>query len=149
MAVVNGTPEFFDSKEAEFADLQVRIAGVRLISLQGLMCGISQEKEYLHGEGDNVIGIQRGNRVPKGKINIFKVALDQLNRAAIAAGGRDVLDLEFDIVAAWRAASDGTRPLNIYTLVKCQITEYEIGVMQGDKKVPVELPIMFKNLAIT
>lgn len=131
----------FDSKECEWIDLQVYLAGAFLIKLRGIKYKSKKSKELYHAGGDEPHSIQSGNREYEGEIKIGKNALDSLNRAAIAAGGTDCLDLSFDVVVKW--AAKGSRTMAIDTLVGVEITEYEIGMDQGAKFMDVTLPIMF------
>jgi hypothetical protein len=67
-----------------------------------------------------------------------------MNRAAIAAGGDDVLDLQFDVVVTYKAK--GTRALQTDTLIGVEIKEFEKGWEQGAKSMDVTLPIVFMKL---
>lgn len=139
------TVSFFSSKEVEWADLQVYVAGARVGSkLRGLEYGTKTEMEHLYGEGDEAISIQSGNKSRSGTLTILKGALDAMDRAAVLAGGTDVTDLEFDIVAFYKPA--GNRPPQTDTLVGCRITEFNKKLMQNDKKMEIPLPFLFLRL---
>ena len=138
-------PSFFNSKEVEWSDLSLYFEGVNAtVKLTGLKYGVNVDKEHLHAGGDDPLSIQSGNRKPEGTITILKGHFDAMNDAAIAAGGRDITDVAFTAVAVWRA--QGTRGLRTATLIGCEITKFELGMMQGDKKMPVELPFLFLQL---
>lgn len=136
-------PNFFNSKEYEWSDVRLYIAGARVQKVTGVRYKMKQEKEYLYAEGNKVIGIQEGNFVPEGSITLLRGAIDDLNAAARAAGGQNLLNLEFDIVVKFLASADGSRQMITNTLVRCQFTEYETALKQNDKKQEVELPIMY------
>jgi hypothetical protein len=134
-------------KEAEWNDLRIYISGAPVAKIEGIEYNIEQEKEHLYGEGGGVIGIQAGNYKPTGTLTVLKSVLDALNDAAVAAGGKSYLDIEVDIVARWRASSDGTRPLRMDTLIKTQFTGAPRTLKQNDKKMEVAMPFLFTDIA--
>ena len=135
---------FFDTKECEWADMQVLIAGFRIAKFTAIRYKYSKNKEAIYGEGDEAQGIQSGNRAGEGEIKVYKGALDDMNRAAKAAGGLDALDLEFDIIVTYRAK--GARKLQIDTLTGVQFKDFEKGWEQGSVKMDITMPIIFLRL---
>ena len=135
---------FFDSKECEWADMTVIFAGATLTKIRGLKYKAAKDKQLLHAAGDEPISIQSGNRTYEGQIKVLKSALDDMNRAAIAAGGSDVLDMQFDIVVTYKA--QGARQLQIDTLQGVEIKDFEKGWDQGAKNMDVTLPVIFMKL---
>ncbi len=135
---------FFDSKDCEWADMTVMFAGAPLTKIRGLKYKASKEKQLLHGAGDEPISIQSGNRTNDGQIKVLKGALDDMNRAAIAAGGEDILDMQFDIIVTYKP--QGTRLLQTDTLKGVEITNFEKGWDQGAKSMDITLPIVFLKL---
>jgi hypothetical protein len=140
MAGVN----FFDSQECEWADMSISIAGAPLTKIRGLKYKAAQSKEALYAAGEEPISIQAGNRTYSGEIKVLKGALDDMNRAAITALGKDILDLEFDIVVVY--AAKGVRTLQTDTLIRCQVTEFQKGWDQSAKMMEITLPIVFLGL---
>lgn len=132
--------QFFDSKEYEWADIRVHIAGAGLLKLQGIKWGTKQDKEYLYGAGDEPIGIQKGNRSYPCEVTVLAGALADMNVAAKAAGGRDILDLEIPVTITYLPAPG--RPLRVVKLKGVQFSEFEEGWTQGDKNKQVTLPAM-------
>jgi hypothetical protein len=135
---------FFDSKDCEWADMTVLFAGAPLTKIRGIKYKAAKEKQLLHAAGDEPISIQSGNRTYEGEIKVLKGAIDDMNRAAISAGGDDVLDMQFDIVITYKAK--GTRALQTDTLVSVEIKDFEKGWDQGAKNMDVTLPIVFMKL---
>jgi hypothetical protein len=135
---------FFDSKDCEWADMTVMFAGSPLTKIRGVKYKASKEKQLLHAAGDEPISIQSGNRTYEGQIKVLKGAIDDMNRAAIAAGGDDILDMQFDIVITYKPK--GTRPLQTDTLVSVEVKDFEKGWDQGAKNMDVTLPILFMKL---
>ncbi len=134
----------FDSKECTWKDMQLLIDGVPVAKLRGLKYKAKVEMEALHAAGDKPISLQEGNRTFEGSIKLLKGALDTLNRAAVLAGGNDILDAELTLVAHYKG--QGSRLIQIDTLVGVRVTEYEKGWEQGAKNMDCELPIMFLDL---
>ena len=135
---------FFDTKDFEWKDITVTIGGAKVNKLRNIKFKTAQEKDYLHGAGDDPLSIQSGNRTYPGTIEITAIALRDLNAAAIAAGGRDALDLKFDVVVSYRAAVN--RPLLLRTLIGVELEEFEEGMAQGEKFSTISLP--FKALKV-
>lgn len=138
---------FFDTKECEWSDLEIFINGVKVVKATGLKFKKRQEKEHLHASGNEPHSIQRGNKFYEGTLTLLKGAVDNLNDAAVAAGGEDILDIEVLIVCKYKAK--GNRLLRTHTLTSVEFTEYELGMIQNDKKQEVALPILFLRLAST
>lgn len=132
---------FFEEKDPEWRDMEVAVAGASLTKILDIRVGVDVEQEHLMGEGDDPYSIQTGNRKPGGLLKVHKSAFDVMMRAAIAGGGRDVTDLEFDIVILFKA--QGVRPIQINTVVGCKISKYELGWTQGAKQMELELPFLF------
>jgi hypothetical protein len=135
---------FFDSKDCEWADMTVIFAGSPLTKIRGVKYKAAKEKQLLHAAGDEPISIQSGNRTYEGQIKVLKGAIDDMNRAAIAAGGDDILDMQFDIIITYKAK--GTRALQTDTLAGVEVKDFEKGWEQGAKNMDVTLPIVFLRL---
>jgi hypothetical protein len=135
---------FFDSKDCEWADMTVMFAGSPLTKIRGVKYKAAKDKQLLHAAGDEPISIQSGNRTYEGQIKVLKGAIDDMNNAAQAAGGEDILDMQFDIVITYKPR--GTRPLQTDTLVSVEVKDFEKGWDQGAKNMDVTLPIVFMRL---
>ncbi len=136
--------DFFDSKEAEWADMEVFIGGAPVTKIRGLRYKAMQEQEALHAAGNEPISIQSGNKSYEGEIRLLKGAVDDINRAAVAAGGKNLLDLSFDVVITYKAQD--TRALQTDTCVGVKVQSFEKGFDQGAKFMEVTLPIVFLRL---
>lgn len=137
---------FFDTAECEWADVKMHFAGASPKKLLGFSFKASKEKEAIHGEGDKPIGIQSGNRSYTGELKFHKGVLDDINKAALLAGGKDALDIAADVVVTFKAK--GGRQLQTLTAVNVEITEYDYNMQQGAKSMEVTLPIVFLDLKI-
>jgi hypothetical protein len=136
--------DFFNSKECEWADMEVMLAGAPVTKIRSLKYKAKKDKEELYAEGDQPIAIQGGNRSYEGEIKVLKGALDDMNVASVAANGQDILDMEFDIVVTYKAKAN--RALRQDILVGVQVKEFEQSWQQGAKHMEVTLPIIFLRL---
>jgi hypothetical protein len=135
---------FFDSKECEWADMSVLFAGATLTKITGITYKALKAKQLLHGAGDEPISIQSGNRTYEGSIKVLKGALDDMNRAALASGGRDILDMQFDIVITYKPKD--ARLLQTDVLRSVEVKDFAKGWDQGAKSMEITLPILFMRL---
>ncbi|MCO5229609.1 MAG: hypothetical protein M9958_00495 [Chitinophagales bacterium] len=135
---------FFDTKECEWSDLELFLNGAKVTKIQSAKYKKSVEKEHLYAAGSNPISIQRGNKSYTGSFRLLKGAVDDINRAVKAAGGEDLLDASFTCVINYK--KKGNRLLQIDTLIGLEFTEYERGMEQNAKSMPIELPILFLEL---
>ena len=132
---------FNSQKEVEWADIQVNFAGAELTKITGIKYKSKKDKAPLHAEGDKAISIQSGNRTYEGELKLLKGAVDMINKAAVAAGGDDLLDIQVDIIVTYLPI--GAREIEIDTLISVDITEYEKGMEQGAKSMPITLPFLY------
>ena len=132
---------FFSTKECEFSDVAVFMAGKNVAKFTEVSFGAKQDKDPLHASGDEPFGIQKGNRSYSGSISVLLGALNDMNDAVISAGGRDILDAEMDVVITYKAFN--SRRLRTVTMVGVQFTEFMINWKQGDKSQSINLPIIF------
>ncbi len=135
---------FFNTKDYEWSDIRVFVAGSRLVKLRGIKYKVTKEKELLYAEGSHPLAVQSGNKGYTGELKILCGALNDLNRAAIAAGGEDLTDMEFEVVVEYK--SKGSRLIQIDTLVSVSIQEFEKSILQGEKMMEVTLPFVFLGL---
>ncbi|NDC41145.1 MAG: hypothetical protein EBZ77_06275 [Chitinophagia bacterium] len=130
--------DFLNNKEVAWKDLTVYIATGKVTKITNIKYKSEQQIDPLHAAGDEPIAIQEGNRAYSGTLTLLKGAIDDLNAAAIAAGGRDLMDLELDVIATYR--QQGVRGLKVDTITGVRIEGYEMGMEQGATSMPVQLP---------
>ena len=127
----------FNTREYEWSDVTVVLAGQDVIGLRGIGFRSSQEKEALYAKGNKPHGIQSGNKAYTGSIRLLQSELDALT----AAAGGDVLDISFDVVVAYGNPSKGD--VIRYDLVRgAQFTETPKSLNQNDKFMEIELPMI-------
>jgi hypothetical protein len=137
----------FNSREFEFADVRVQLLGAELSGLRGLVYKKSREKEPVYGAGADPKSIQRGNKSYEGTLTVLKSDLDALNRAAIAAGYEDIVEVPSkNIVITCVYEKQGDVGVSTVSCIGVEFTEYEDGMKQGDKFKEVELPFIFLRL---
>lgn len=134
----------FDNKEVTWANMKVVMLGKELTGIRGIKYKAIQEKEHLHGAGDEPIGIQRGKRTYEGEIKLLKFEYDILADAVKKAGGRDILDLTADIIVTYVRDNESTPRTDI--IRGFQFKDFEKGWEQGAKFMEITLPIVFMKL---
>jgi len=134
----------FDTKEVTWANMKVVLLGKELTGIRAIKYKLSQEKEHLHGAGDEPIGIQRGKRTYEGEIKLLKFEYDILADAVKKAGGRDILDLSAEIVVTY--VKDALSSPRTDIIQGFQFKEFEKGWEQGAKFMELTLPIIFMGL---
>ncbi|MBQ6176670.1 MAG: hypothetical protein IJK29_05670 [Bacteroidales bacterium] len=127
----------FDTREYEWSDVTVVMAGRDVTGIRGVSYNSDQEKEALYAKGNQPHGIQRGNKSCSGSIRILQSELDALTTAA----GGDVLDARINIVVAY---GNPTRGDIVKTdLIRgAEFTSVPKGLNQNDKFMEIELPFI-------
>lgn len=127
----------FNTREYEWSDVTVVLAGHDVIGLRGISYNSSQEKEALYAKGNKPHGIQSGNKSYTGSIRLLQSELMELQ----AAAGGDVMDISLDVVVAYGNPAKGDV---IHTdLVRgAQFTEVPKSLNQNDKFMEIELPFI-------
>lgn len=132
-------------KEVEWADITINFNGAQLAKFTGIKFGIPTMKKHLFAEGDMPIGIQSGQRTPKGEITCLKGTLDVINDAAIAAGGRDAGDIEVDCAVYYKPAGVKRLP-RTRTIVGMQFSEWQEAMKAGDTEMECTLPFLAMDI---
>ena len=131
----------FNSREYEWSDIMVALAGRVVTGLRGVKYSMKQEKELLYGKGNKPLAIQHGNVDYSGEVTITQTEYEALK---VACGG-NVLAANFDIVVCYGDPSKGL-PNITDTLLNCEITEDNTEWTQGDKFQEKTLPIIFLDI---
>lgn len=131
----------FNSREYEWSDVSVVLAGRMVTGIRGVSYTSSQEKEALYGKGNKPHSIQRGNKSYSGSIKLLQSELEALQ---LAANG-DVLDISFNVVVSYGNPTQGD-VITTDLLVGCEITEVPKGLNQNDKFMEIELPLIMLDV---
>lgn len=128
----------FNSREYEWSDITVVVAGRPVTGFRAVDYSSKQEKEALYAKGNKPHGIQRGNKSYEGSITLLQSEYEALRQAC----GGDVLDASFDLVVAYGHASKGDAIVTDI-LVGAEVTEDNTEWKQGDKFQEKKLPFIF------
>lgn len=128
----------FSTREYEWNDIAVVVAGRAVTGLRGVEYGSKQEKELLYGKGNKPHAIQRGNVDYSGSLTMTQSEYEALRTAA----GGDILNVQFDVVVSYGNPSSGDVGV-VDILVGCEFTEDKTSWKQGDKFQEKSLPFIF------
>jgi len=127
-----------NTREYEWSDISVVLAGRNVTGLRGVKYSTKQEKELLHAKGNKPVGIQRGNKTGEGEITLLQSEYEALRKAA----GGDILDASFDMMVSYGNPSNGDT-ITTDIIIGCEFTEDNTEWKQGDKYQEKTLPIIF------
>lgn len=127
-----------NTREYEWSDVTVVMAGRLITGLRGVKYSAKQEKELLHAKGNKPHSIQRGNKTYDGEITLLQSEYEALKQAC----GGDILDASVDVVAAYGNPSAGD-VVTTDVLVGVEFTEDNTEWKQGDKFQEKALPFLF------
>ncbi len=131
----------FNTREYEWADVTVVLAGRTVTGIRGVSYTSSQEKEALYAKGNKPHAIQRGNKSYSGNIRLLQSELEALE----AAAGGDVLNASFNVIVSYGNPLKGD-VITTDLLKGCEITEVPKGLNQNDKFMEIELPIVMLDV---
>ena len=127
-----------NTREYEWSDVSVVLAGRLVTGLRGVKYSAKQEKELLHAKGNKPHSIQRGNKTYEGEVTLLQSEYEALRQAS----GGDILDASVDIVAAYGNPSAGD-VVTTDALIGVEFTEDNTEWKQGDKFQEKTLPFLF------
>ena len=130
-----------NTREYEWADVTVVVAGRDVIGIRGVSYTAEQEKEALYAKGNKPHGIQRGNKAYSGSLRLLQSEYDALN----AAAGGDVLNVSFDVVVSYGNPSKGDI-VHTDLLKGVEITSKPKTLNQNDKFMEIELPLVMLDV---
>ena len=127
-----------NTREYEWSDVTVVMAGRLITGLRGVKYTAKQEKELLHAKGNKPHSIQRGNKTYDGQITLLQSEYEALKQAC----GGDILDASVDVVAAYGNPTAGD-VITTDVLIGVEFTEDNTEWKQGDKFQEKTLPFLF------
>ena len=130
-----------NTREYEWSDVTVVVAGRNVTGIRGVSYNSDQEKEALYAKGNKPHGIQRGNKSYAGSIRLLQSEYDALNEAA----GGDALDVSFNIVVSYGNPSK-VDTIKTDLLVGAEITSKPKNMNQNDKFMEIELPLVMLDI---
>ena len=130
-----------NTREYEWSDVTVVVAGRDVTGIRGVSYNSEQEKEALYAKGNKPHGIQRGNKSYSGSIRLLQSEYDALN----AAAGGDALNVSFNIIVSYGNPSKGD-VIKTDLLVGAEITSKPKSMNQNDKFMEIELPLVMLDV---
>ena len=130
-----------NTREYEWSDVTVVVAGRDVTGIRGVSYNSEQEKEALYAKGNKPHGIQRGNKSYSGSIRLLQSEYDALN----AAAGGDALNVSFNIIVSYGNPSKGD-VIKTDLLVGAEITSKPKSLNQNDKFMEIELPMVMLDV---
>lgn len=127
-----------NTREYEWSDVTVVLAGRQVTGIRGVKYSAKQEKEPLHAKGNKPHSIQRGNKTYDGEITLLQSEYEALKQAC----GGDILDASLDIIASYGNPSQGD-VITTDALLGVEFTEDNTEWKQGDKFQEKALPFIF------
>lgn len=131
----------FDSRQYEWADLEIQLGGKTLVAVTGVKYKKKVEREAYFGKGRKPLSLQTGNETVEGELSIGKSELDSL----IARTNKKLLHTSFSLVVSYGNPAEGV-PMTTDIIEGLKISEYEQGLKQGDKAMEITLPFMALNV---
>lgn len=128
----------FSSYEYDWADVEIHLAGRKVIAAKGVKYKISQEKEEIYGAGFEPLAIGHGNKKYEGELTLLQSEIEALQEAVGAGSLLDIRNL--DIVVSYAPKDSG--PIKTDIIKGVEFTEIEKGMQQGDKFMEVSLPFI-------
>lgn len=134
----------FNTREYEWSDVNVVMAGRNVTGFRAVSYTSKQEKEALYAKGNKPHSMQRGNKSYEGSISLVQSEYEALKQAA----GGDILDASIDLVVSYGNPTKGDTIVTDL-LQGVEFTDDKTEWKQGDKFQEKELPFIFldkKNL---
>lgn len=128
----------FNTREYEWADINVVMAGRNVTGFRAVSYTSKQEKEALYAKGNKPHSIQRGNKSYEGSISLVQSEYEALKQAA----GGDILDASIDLVVSYGNPTKGDTIVTDL-LQGVEFTDDKTEWKQGDKFQEKELPFIF------
>lgn len=126
-----------NTREYEWADITVVLAGRPVTGLRGVKYSSKQEKELLFAKGNKPYSVQRGNKSYEGEVTLLQSEYEALK----AACGGDILDASMDMVVSYGNPSNGDA-ITTDMLIGVEFTEDPTEWKQGDKFEEKSMPFI-------
>nr|DAS38749.1 MAG TPA: putative XkdM-like protein [Caudoviricetes sp.] len=131
----------FDTREYEWSDITLIVAGRDVKGFRGVKYTEKQEKEVLHAKGNKPHSIQRGNISYEGELTMTQSEYELLR---MSMGGSILNGRVLQITVAYGNPSKGDLMITD-TLLHVEFTEDSTEWKQGDKFQEKSLPIIFMD----
>ena len=128
----------FNSREYEWADIDVVMAGRPVTGIRGIKYNTKKEKVLVYAKGNKPHAVQSGNYDHSGEITVLQSEYNALRQAAKG----DILSVSLDIVVAYGNPTRGDA-ITTDILVGVEFTEDNTEWKQGDKFQEKTIPFVF------
>ena len=128
----------FNSREYEWADIDVVMAGRPVTGIRGIKYNTKKGKELVYAKGNKPHAVQSGNYDHSGEITVLQSEYNALRQAAKG----DILGVALDIVVAYGNPTRGDA-ITTDILVGVEFTEDNTEWKQGDKFQEKTIPFVF------
>lgn len=125
----------FDSREYEWADLNLVLGGRDITRFRGIKYTSKIEREPLYAKGRDPIAIQSGNVAVEGEITLLQSEVKALE----VAGNGDIMGLSLDATVTYGNPPD---PQVTNRVLGLRFTELPKEMKQGDKFMEITLPFV-------
>jgi len=126
---------------AEFAwrDISIVMLGSAVIGARDISYTATQEKEHIHGTGDEPLGIARGQKSYEGSITLLQSEVKKIQNQL--PKGSDLLDIQPFIIAVSYIRAGGAE-IETDRIEGAEFTELPKGMGNEDRMMEVELPFI-------
>lgn len=128
-----------NGQEYTWSNVSAIILGQPVIGITGVSYKTKKSKTALFASGTHPKSIQHGRRESDGTLTILQSEFIALNRSVKAAGYRDLLDVDLDIIVMY---SDDLGAVTIDKIIKASFTELPAEMKEGDANMSVALPFI-------
>ena len=127
-----------NTREFEWADISLIVAGRDIKGFRGVKYSEKQEKEAVHAKGNRPHCIQSGNITYEGELTLLQSEYETLRLAMRGS----ILSGSLSMVVAYGNPSKGDVMVTD-VLSGCEFTEDSTGWKQGDKFQEKSIPFVF------
>lgn len=128
----------FSTGQYSWSDVDITLLGRVVAGARGVMYEGSQEKEVVHGRGNEPMSIVDGNKTYTGELKILQSELEKLQEAAGAASINDIP--YFDIIITYKPRRASKLTTDIVKFAEFNKITKQIN--QNDKFMEVTLPFI-------
>lgn len=134
----------FNSRDYEFADGEIILAGRDVIGIRGWKYSSKAEREPLYAKGREPHSIQTGNFSYEGEVTMLLSEYDKLRNSSPRKSV-----LWFKNITMTGSYGDPTEglPMMTHTITGIHFTEDTVEAKQGDKFMEVTLPFIATKIA--
>lgn len=128
-----------NGQEYAWGDVVITLFGQPVLGIRGIDYKQKKNKEALYAAGRYAKSIQHGRRESEGTLTILQSELIALNKSAVAAGYKDILDVDMDILVSY-VGSNGVTTID--RIIKASFSELPQGLKEGDMNQEIALPFV-------